>query len=389
MSNPRVANALSLIAVFIALGGVSWAAIKLPRNSVGTAQLKKNAVTTKKVKNGTLLRSDFKKGQLPAAGAAGAAGPAGAKGETGPAGPAGPAGSDGTDFAYARTRVVSPGGTDAEAGVRLRDAIAAITDASASKRYLVALEPGVYALPAPLTLPDHIDLRGAGAGATVIRHDVLNTTNAFALSVGTSRVSELAVNRTMPSTNSATFFAGIATRAGRAELDDVAVTVDSPADANVLGVLIAAGSTTRITDSEIEGSSLQGDAYGISSNGTTRISGGSATAAGFSGAVQTIRGIIVFGGKTDVRGMELILASGLDVDDLVLGAGAAGATAELRVHASRIWGSGGLALAVGENGTATVVVGASALTGGASNAPVCTQSYVYETGAAVPSDCSV
>lgn len=54
-------------------------------NSVGTAQLRNNAVTTKKVKNGSLLRADFKAGQLPA----GPAGPAGAAGAAGPAGPPG------------------------------------------------------------------------------------------------------------------------------------------------------------------------------------------------------------------------------------------------------------------------------------------------------------
>jgi len=37
----------------------------LPKNSVGTAQLKKNAVTSANVKNRTLLAADFAKGQIP------------------------------------------------------------------------------------------------------------------------------------------------------------------------------------------------------------------------------------------------------------------------------------------------------------------------------------
>jgi hypothetical protein len=41
---------MATIAVFIALGGASYAALKLPKNSVGTKQLKKNAVTTKNIK---------------------------------------------------------------------------------------------------------------------------------------------------------------------------------------------------------------------------------------------------------------------------------------------------------------------------------------------------
>ena len=44
------ANVMATIAVFIALGGASYAAIQLPKNSVGTKQMKKNAVTTAKIK---------------------------------------------------------------------------------------------------------------------------------------------------------------------------------------------------------------------------------------------------------------------------------------------------------------------------------------------------
>jgi hypothetical protein len=66
---------VGMLALFIALSGTAYAAT-LPRNSVGTPQLKKDAVTTKKVKNKSLLRKDFKSGQLPA-------GPAGPKGDPG------------------------------------------------------------------------------------------------------------------------------------------------------------------------------------------------------------------------------------------------------------------------------------------------------------------
>ena len=57
------ANAMSTIAVFVALGGGAYA-VSVPRNSVGTTQLKANAVTAAKVKNRSLLASDFKRGQL-------------------------------------------------------------------------------------------------------------------------------------------------------------------------------------------------------------------------------------------------------------------------------------------------------------------------------------
>jgi hypothetical protein len=42
-------NVIATVAVFLALGGVSWAAIKVPRNSVGSKQLKAKAVTLSKI----------------------------------------------------------------------------------------------------------------------------------------------------------------------------------------------------------------------------------------------------------------------------------------------------------------------------------------------------
>src|SRR2546423_9785605 len=92
-------NAIAWIALFVALGGASYAAIKLPANSVGSRQIKRNAVTGSKikrnavtssrVKDGSLLPRDFKAGQIPTGqrGATGAIGPAGPKGDTGPVGP--------------------------------------------------------------------------------------------------------------------------------------------------------------------------------------------------------------------------------------------------------------------------------------------------------------
>ena len=51
---PSPAFVLSVIALFVALGGTTYAAVTLPKNSVGTKQLKKNAVTSVKIKNGAV-----------------------------------------------------------------------------------------------------------------------------------------------------------------------------------------------------------------------------------------------------------------------------------------------------------------------------------------------
>jgi hypothetical protein len=73
------ANVVSTLCLFILLGGGAYAAIRLPKNSVGTSQLKNGAVTGAKVKVGSLPASSFKEGQLPL----GAVGPIGPKGEPG------------------------------------------------------------------------------------------------------------------------------------------------------------------------------------------------------------------------------------------------------------------------------------------------------------------
>ncbi len=101
---PSPAMVIACTALAVALGGAGYAATVLPRNSVGIAQLKANSVNSSKVVNHSLLRADFRAGQIPAghrgpagpAGAAGPAGPAGAAGAAGPAGPAGPAGTAAT-----------------------------------------------------------------------------------------------------------------------------------------------------------------------------------------------------------------------------------------------------------------------------------------------------
>ena len=72
VTSTRYAVVTSTLALMIALGGTSYAAVK-----IGTKQLKNNAVTSAKVKNGSLLSDDFKAGQTPA-------------GPVGPVGPAGP-----------------------------------------------------------------------------------------------------------------------------------------------------------------------------------------------------------------------------------------------------------------------------------------------------------
>lgn len=96
---PSPALVIACAALLFSLAGTSYAAYTqlLPRNSVGTAQ----------VRDFSLLRKDFRRGQIPAGprgrvGPAGPAGPAGAQGPAGPAGPSGAAGPAGSAKAFAR-----------------------------------------------------------------------------------------------------------------------------------------------------------------------------------------------------------------------------------------------------------------------------------------------
>src|SRR5437763_1929433 len=79
---PSPALVVACVALVVALAGTGYAALKLPRNSVTTVQ----------VKDHSLLARDFKRGQLPA----------------GPQGPPGPAGAAGPG---ARWALVGPSGS--------------------------------------------------------------------------------------------------------------------------------------------------------------------------------------------------------------------------------------------------------------------------------------
>lgn len=116
------ANVLATLALFVALGGSSYAAVKLTPGSVGNKELRNGAVTSEKVKKGSLQARDFKAGQLPrgATGPQGPAGPQGpqgatggqgAEGDPGPAGPQGPAGLQGPAGTARAYGLVAPDGS--------------------------------------------------------------------------------------------------------------------------------------------------------------------------------------------------------------------------------------------------------------------------------------
>lgn len=106
LRRPRHGTVVAYVALFAALGGTSYAAATLPRNSVGSSQLRAGAVTNRdiansavtgaKVRNGSLTAADFKAGSSP-------------QGPAGPAGPQGPAGAPGSGAAIAFGNVAQDG----------------------------------------------------------------------------------------------------------------------------------------------------------------------------------------------------------------------------------------------------------------------------------------
>jgi hypothetical protein len=61
---PSPAMVIACVALTVALGGTSYAAVSLPRNSVGTKQLKRNAVTSIKIKNNSVTGADVLESSL-------------------------------------------------------------------------------------------------------------------------------------------------------------------------------------------------------------------------------------------------------------------------------------------------------------------------------------
>lgn len=61
---PSAAIVISSAALFLSLGGVGYAAISIPNNSVGPAQLKNNAVTNSKINNGAVSYKKIQPGAV-------------------------------------------------------------------------------------------------------------------------------------------------------------------------------------------------------------------------------------------------------------------------------------------------------------------------------------
>lgn len=111
------ANVMATLAVFIALGGTSYAALTLPRNSVGSAQIRSKAVRSAEIRDRAIQIRDISARARIAL-----------QGRTGPTGPAG---ADAVSF---RSYVNGGGG-------QLRGNARTVDHAPGSNEYRVHFEP--------------------------------------------------------------------------------------------------------------------------------------------------------------------------------------------------------------------------------------------------------
>ena len=112
MRKPKLtyANVMSTVAVFLALGGVSYAAIKLPANSVGTRELRNRSIRTQDLASSTLHSLKGVRGLT------GARGVQGVQGSVGPLGPLGPKGDTGSQGLRGETGSTGPKGETGSTG---------------------------------------------------------------------------------------------------------------------------------------------------------------------------------------------------------------------------------------------------------------------------------
>jgi hypothetical protein len=61
---PRHSTIVAYLALFVALGGTGYAAINLPKNSVGAKQIKTGGVTSKEIQNSTVKSGDVRNSTL-------------------------------------------------------------------------------------------------------------------------------------------------------------------------------------------------------------------------------------------------------------------------------------------------------------------------------------
>jgi hypothetical protein len=121
MQRLTYANVVATLALFVALGGTSYAALtvtgaQVRDGSLSGRDVRRGSLSSAQIKDGSLLKRDFKAGQL-------SPGPAGAQGSQGPQGPqglqgvAGAPGSDAANIVLAHVTTAGVGSGSSYGGI--------------------------------------------------------------------------------------------------------------------------------------------------------------------------------------------------------------------------------------------------------------------------------
>ena len=334
------AHVVSAIALFVALGGTAMANDQV-RAFITGADVRNGSLTGSDVRNRSLTGRDVRDRSLTAADLAPSvrrAGPAGAAGPQGPAGERGPTGPAGPDLAGATHVRVRGDRTPAENGAALRAALASITDASATKPYVLQLAPGVYDIDrTTLAMKPDVSIAGAGADATRITGDHGTHVLAEALVLG----------------------------ADRTVLRDVTIANRGVVDALLHNTLTVDSATMRIEDAALEVRSANNHGYALvvaASSVEVRDSRLESDSATVGYAATAVAGSHVW-----FRGSELVADSAATAFSLSVHDGGTSAV----VENSALLSTGQAVRGI----TGSVWVGASRVVGGGSGLVTCVGSY--------------
>jgi hypothetical protein len=214
-------------------------------------------------------------------------------------------GMNSTAFAsYERTVIVSPVGTNAQNGQALLNALSSINDASASKPYLIYIEPETYDLGnRTLQMKPYVDIQGSGELNTTITSTVSSDSGAAGTVEGADNTELRFLTVQSTSTPSVQDIRiSILNDSGSPRLTHVSAETTGADNSFHIGVSNTGNSRPTMTD-------VTASASGNSDNVGVQISGGSTTmtdsTASASGSRNIDTALQIIGGSVTVRQSQL------------------------------------------------------------------------------------
>lgn len=235
---------------------------------------------------------------------------------------------------HTRTILVSPADSPATSGARLLAAVAAASDSSAERPYLIKIEPGIYDLGfSTLQMRSYVDIEGSGQGVTIIRgerqtDDVTGLVNA----ASNTELRQLSIEVTE---GSGAFAVGISNNNASPRITDVTIRTDG---ATSYGIVSRSGAGPRIERVTISATGATVFAAGVAhfDGGTPTIV--DSTLRGETTGTGGAAGLYIVGSPAmTVQGGRLEGAgAGADFDERSVTAIRASGAATVRVYDSRL-----------------------------------------------------